>query len=169
MLDRLVHGHLKPLHDFVRIVYPICDADRLVDAAFASAARASLPDAPDAVRAWLYGEARWLVHRRSGARWHARNASAVRASLGGLRSHTDDWHAWCEMSRVVTALASLPVADQELLNIDCVDGDLTVPQLAVVLRTGDDEAEQWRQRARSAFRAAYEDADPDAAPEEVHK
>lgn len=153
-IDRLVHAHLQDLYRHIACLYPLVDADAVIDDVFITAARQGHTPGP-ATRWQLYHLVRDAVRLRfPDSGWQSRNAAAVTQSLRHAANLIGDWHTWTDLDTLLGVLDGCPVAEQEILALVTFTDDLTASQLAIILAVDDATAERLLEQTTATFRAA---------------
>ncbi|MBI5087339.1 MAG: sigma-70 family RNA polymerase sigma factor [Actinobacteria bacterium] len=153
--ERLVREHHRPLHAYVRVLYPSAHADAVVNATFAQLWQ-HLVDVPDgAVRTWLRASARHEVlnSSRRERRWYATTDRAARLSTDHVPGPDVDMSA--ELAEVMAALATLDPSDRELVLMTALE-ELNSAEVAEILGIRPVAARRRLSRARARLRAALE-------------
>jgi RNA polymerase sigma factor (sigma-70 family) len=156
--DQLVRGQRTALLAHVRLVYPLADAEAVVNDSFSIAWR-RLDDAPvDTPTAWLRSIARYVVlnSNRGERRWRALND---RVALLEVHPNVDppDTDARLQLTMVVAALERLGHQDRELLLMLALE-DLTTEDVATIYDLTETAAKVRISRARKRLRAAVASA-----------
>lgn len=157
--DALVREHHRPVYAHVRMVYPSCDVDAVVNLAFARLWE-HLDHVPDhAVRTWLRAVVRhevlneWKLERRR----FALGDRLAQLDHGG-KSGLSDIESRIELQTVMSALATLAPIDREVLIMNAVE-ELSTEDLAAILGIRPTAAKVRLSRARGRLREAVERMD----------
>jgi RNA polymerase sigma factor (sigma-70 family) len=154
--DGLVRLHHRPLHAYVRVLYPGAHADAVVNATFAQLWQ-HLDDVPDeAVRTWLRASARHEVFNsnRRERRWYATTDRAARLNADRAQP-APDLDSSVDLEAVMAALATLDAGDRELVLMTALE-ELTSTDLAEILGIQPNAARRRLSRARARLRTAIE-------------